>query len=38
MDKETAEWVRIFFPKTFEYRIVKMAETLRDLFFWWRVK
>lgn len=34
-DKQTAEWLRILYPKTWQWRMVKLAETWRDLLFWW---
>ena len=37
-DKETAEWLRILYPKTLPYRIAKWYETMHDLFFWWKKK
>ena len=37
-DKETAEWLRILYPKTWQWRLVKMIETWRDLFYWWKQK
>ena len=37
-DKETAEWLRILYPKTWQWRLIKMVETWQDLFLWWRKK
>ena len=37
-DKETAEWLRILYPKTWQWRLVKMIEAWNGLFFWWTKK
>lgn len=36
MDKETAEWARILFPKTLQWKLIKLSETFQNLFFWWK--
>ena len=35
-DKETAEWLRILYPKTWQWRLVKFTEAWFDLMFWWK--
>lgn len=37
-DKETTEWLRILYPKTWQWRVIKTFEAWRDLFFWWTKK
>jgi hypothetical protein len=35
-DKETAEWLRILYPKTLQWKFIKMYETIQNMFYWWK--
>lgn len=36
MDRETTEWLRIIYPKTFQWKLIKFCETLQNMFYWWK--
>lgn len=36
MDKETAKWVRLMFPKTLHWKLMKMSEAFQNMFYWWK--